>query len=43
MSVSIWAYVPERCDGDVCVGDCNLCSKAQDNIVLMEGDGDNEG
>lgn len=40
MSVSKWAYLPERCDGDVCVGDCDLCSKAEENVALMEGDGD---
>lgn len=28
MSVSKWAYSPEKCDGQPCVGDCNTCSKA---------------
>ena len=28
MSVSKWAYTPEKCDGQPCVGDCDLCSKA---------------
>lgn len=28
MSVSKWAYEPEKCDGAPCVGDCDLCSKA---------------
>ena len=28
MSVSKWAYEPEKCDGDYCPGDCDLCSKA---------------
>ena len=27
MSVSKWAYTPEMCDGDICVGDCDLCDK----------------
>lgn len=27
MSVSKWAYTPEKCDGDICVGDCDLCPK----------------
>ena len=27
MSVSKWAYEPEKCDGQKCVGDCDLCSK----------------
>lgn len=36
MSVSRWAYIPECCDGDACPGDCDLCSKAQDNIAEHE-------
>lgn len=31
MSVSLWAYDPEICDGDFCPGDCDLCAKWQDN------------
>ena len=27
MSVSKWAYTPERCDGDYCCGECDLCRK----------------
>lgn len=27
MSVSKWAYTPEKCDGQPCVGDCDMCSK----------------
>ena len=27
MSVSKWAYTPEKCDRQPCVGDCDLCSK----------------
>ena len=27
MSVSKWAYTPEMCDGEICVGDCDLCDK----------------
>ena len=27
MSVSKWAYTPEVCDGDICVGDYDLCDK----------------
>ena len=30
MSVSKWAYSPEKCDGDFCPGDCDLCSKAEE-------------
>ena len=43
MSVSRWAYLPERCDGEACPGDCDLCSKAMDNVAEMEEDSDNEG
>ena len=31
MSVSKWAYTPEKCDGKPCVGDCDLCSKAYED------------
>lgn len=30
MSVSKWAYDPEKCDYDYCVGDCDFCHKAED-------------
>ena len=30
MSVSKWAYKPEKCDGDYCCGDCDYCNKAED-------------
>lgn len=28
MSVSKWAYSPAKCDGEPCVGECDMCSKA---------------
>lgn len=28
MSVSMWCYTPEKCDGDYCRGDCDKCRKA---------------
>ena len=28
MSVSKWAYIKNRCDGDYCPGECDLCDKA---------------
>lgn len=31
MSVSKWAYEPDKCDGEPCVGDCDLCNKAKDD------------
>lgn len=27
MSVSMWSYRPEVCDGEGCPGDCDLCEK----------------
>ena len=35
MSVSKWAYTPEMCDGEYCVGDCDLCSKVATIKELM--------
>ena len=29
MSVSKWAYTPEKCDGDYCPGDCDNCLKSE--------------
>ena len=28
MSVDKWAYIPNKCDGDYCFGDCDDCPKA---------------
>lgn len=28
MSVKLWAYEPEKCDGDYCPNCCDICSKA---------------
>ena len=43
MSVSKWAYSPEKCDGDYCPGDCDFCSKAayDPNPVLLHIETDN--
>lgn len=35
MSTSKWAYTPEKCDGQLCVGDCDLCSNAGVITVKM--------
>ena len=35
MSVSKWAYVAEKCDGDYCCGDCDSCPKADDNMPVI--------
>lgn len=31
MSISKWAYTPEKCDGDYCFGDCDFCPKAEES------------
>ena len=28
MSVKLWAYEPNKCDGDYCPNCCDICSKA---------------
>lgn len=33
MSVSKWAYTPEKCDGDFCIGDCDNCSKKDETSI----------
>lgn len=30
MSVSKWAYEPQKCDGKYCPGDCDDCNKAEE-------------
>lgn len=35
MSMSKWAYVPERCDGDLCYGDCDYCPKTNGNMNIL--------
>ena len=34
MSVNKWAYNPEKCDGDICIGDCDRCYKASLNKLI---------
>ena len=34
MSVSKWAYEPDKCDGDFCIGDCDKCGKA--GLIVTE-------
>lgn len=29
MSVSLFRYEPWKCDGEFCIGDCDLCYKAE--------------
>ena len=37
MSVSMWCYEPSKCDGDYCVGECDMCPKAG---ILTDEDAD---
>ena len=44
MSVSKWAYSPDKCDGDYCPGDCDYCKKAdeektEENISIEDAIG----
>lgn len=36
MSVSLWAYDPDICDGDFCPCDCDFCRKAYDREVVTD-------
>ena len=38
MSVSKWAYSPDKCDGDFCPGDCDECGKAEDDDETEQPD-----
>lgn len=33
MSVSLWAYYPDVCDGDFCPQDCDNCYKKDDAVA----------
>lgn len=33
MSCSLWAYLPHKCDGGYCCGDCDNCDKAENTIL----------
>lgn len=37
MSVKLWAYAAEKCEGLPCPGDCDLCSKRGKNVVYRYG------
>ena len=42
MSVSMWSYRPEVCDGGGCPGDCDLCDKPknmEDDVYYPQVDG----
>lgn len=38
MSVSKWAYEPDKCDNEICVGDCDYCNKAEEDAEEVEED-----
>ena len=35
MSVSLWAYEPELCDGQPCPGDCDHCDRWKDREEVL--------
>lgn len=37
MGVHMWAYSAEKCEGQPCPGDCDLCSKASKTVVYRYG------
>ena len=36
MSVDMWAYDPDICDGDFCPCNCEYCSKAYDRDMYVK-------
>ena len=38
MSCDKWAYIPEKCDGRPCAGDCDYCQLAKYNMIYREGE-----
>lgn len=30
MSIDKWSYTPEKCDGVMCIGDCDFCALANE-------------
>lgn len=41
MSVSLWAYIPEKCDDTFCVGDCDYCELA--GVTLSDEEEEDDG
>lgn len=39
MSVSKWAYDPDKCDGQRCIGDCDYCILS---FVCMDPEADEQ-
>ncbi len=42
MSIKLWAYDPDKCDGDFCPLDCDNCIKSEENDVIEPSDDDFE-
>ena len=40
MSCNLWAYTPNKCDGDYCCGDCDECEKVLTGELDEEVDED---
>jgi len=36
----LWAYSPEKCDGDFCPMNCDICGKKYDDLEEEEEDAD---
>lgn len=37
MSVSRWGYHPDKCDGEYCPGDCDICDKSEgEEVDIMD-------
>lgn len=36
MSVSKWNYDPDKCDGQPCIGDCDLCNREVEQDITWE-------
>lgn len=37
MSMRLWGYIPEKCDGDFCPGACDYCSKGEAQVLYYYG------
>lgn len=35
MSVDLWGYSPDKCDGEFCIGDCDHCYKADIEVRTL--------
>ena len=42
MSVSLYRYDPDHCEGKPCIGDCDLCRDWEDFEEYEDGEEDDE-